>query len=699
MGENALNKAASDSIASDGIASDGIASNRIASDGIASDKDALQGLAAPGPLTAARLFFFCTALLAAVSMPRLVEHGKLSGQVLGTYSTQWVVLLGITGMIALLDVLVLVLLFTRTRERLGRWFSSVLESLAHLRIANFIGLGAAWAVYILLILYRYQKQFADFVPQVWIFWTAVGVGAVFLMALLRNKQRALPFFLALLFTALLYGFGVRAAGYLPEITNFPFSLEWSEASRYYYASLPFAGRMYGFPIPLSVLHPTRYLLQGIPFAIPDLPLWAHRLWQVLLWLGIGLLMGWTLARRFHFSHRMAALAVILWTALYVQEGYIYYHLAVCVLLVLLGFDYRRFWRTLGFVVLASAWAGISRVNWIPVPAILAASLYLLERPRCESADWRRYLAPPFLWSIAGGAAALASQAAYVLVSGQEDKGAFSSSFTSDLLWYRLFPSPTFRMGVLSAILLVSIPLLILIAGNWIAHRKDWHPLRVLGLGGMLLVLFAGGLVVSVKIGGGSNVHNLDAFIALLIVVGAVIGLGGFGTETGALPTVWRPWPLVLAVIALPVIWNINVGDPFVKRDFKQAAYDLNSLNAFVQKHAGEGDILFITQRQVVVFKQLPNIRMVPDYELMTLMEMAMANNQTYLDRFYSDLSSHRFALIVADHQVNNIKNPAADAFAEENNAWVTRVSIPILKYYKKEQFFDTQGIELLVPKR
>lgn len=649
----------------------------------------------PGSIKAAQLFFLMTSVLASASMPRLFEKGQLSGHTLGTYSAQWVALLGITGALALLDVFFLVLLWTEAQQRLVEMFNRGLDRLARFGIANLVGVGAAWAVYVLLILYRYQKQFEDFVPQVWIFWLAVGIGTVFVMALLRSRRRALPFFPALMFTALLYGFGVRAVGYLPEITNYPFSLAWSEASRYYYASLPFAGRIYGFPVPLSFLHPSRYLLQGLAFAIPDLPLWAHRLWQVMLWLGIGLLMGWTLARRFRFNQWMAAAAVTLWAALYVQEGYIYYHLAVCVLLVLLGFDYHRFWKTLLFVLLASVWAGISRVNWIPVPAILAASLYLLERPVCDAPDWRRYLAPPFLWGAAGGAAALASQFIYMKISGNQE-AAFGSSFTSDLLWYRLLPSPTYPAGVLTAILMVSVPLLILIIGNWLAHRKDWHPLRLFGLGGMLLALFAGGLVVSAKIGGGSDVHNMDAYIALLIVTGCVIGVGRLGSETGLKPAVWRPWLLVLAVVALPVIWSINIGDPFVKRSMQQADYDLNKLNGVVQKYAGQGDILFITQRQLVVY-QYVNVRLVSDYELMTLMEMAMANNQPYLDRFYNDLRQHRFALIVADRQTTNLKNPDLDVFAEENNAWVQRISIPILKYYKEEQFMDTQGIELLIP--
>jgi hypothetical protein len=91
--------------------------------------------------------------------------------------------------------------------------------------------------------------------------------------------------------------------------------------------------------------------------------------------------------------------------------------------------------------------------------------------------------------------------------------------------------------------------------------------------------------------------------------------------------------------------------------------------------------------------------MVPDYELMTLMEMSIANNRAYLDRFQRDLQNHRFVLVVADRQHEYIMDPEGYSFAEENNAWVENVSQPLLKYYKEKLFFDTQGIQLLVPRK
>jgi hypothetical protein len=654
-----------------------------------------------GNLAAARWFFYLLVVLASASLPKLFARGLESGHTIGSYSWLWVILLSAAVSLALAELVLLILLSTGSSQALARFAGAFSRRLAKLGWLNGIGMGALWSGYVLVVLWRYQKHFEDFAPQAWLFWLVAGMGALLLVS-----WKEVPYSKALLLVTIFYAAGVKALGYLPEISNYPFSLSWSEASRYYYASLPYSNGLYGFQIPLSFLHPTRYLLQSIAFWVPGAGIGFHRFWQVLLWLSLSLLTGLVLARRFPLRSRGTVLAVALWATLFTLQGPVYYHLLVCVILVLFGFDQKRFWRTLFFIVLASAWAGISRVNWIPVPAMLAAALYLIEKPFCAAKmagrSWAvnglRYLWPPLAWGVAGGLAALAAQAGYMLVSGHEGAGSFGSSFSSALLWYRLFSSPTFPLGVLPAILLVSAPLLVLIGGNWLRGRADWHPLRVLGLSGMGLVLFAGGLVVSAKIGGGSNIHNMDAFLVLLLVVGASIGLNGYASETGARASAWHPWLLLLALVVVPVIWNLNIGDPFVQRNFEQANYDLDKLNKIVQQRASQGEILFITQRQLEIFKQVSGVRLVPDYELMTLMEMAISGNRQYLDHFQQDLKNHRFALIVADRQHLDNLDPEVYSFAEENNAWVVNVSNPLLLYYRQELYFDTQGIQLLVPR-
>jgi len=55
-------------------------------------------------------------------------------------------------------------------------------------------------------------------------------------------------------------------------------------------------------------------------------------------------------------------------------------------------------------------------------------------------------------------------------------------------------------------------------------------------------------------------------------------------------------------------------------------------------------------------------------------------------------------LIVSERQQDFLRDPERDGFAEENNAWVEKISIPLLKYYRSDIFLDTQGIDFLVPR-
>lgn len=650
-------------------------------------------------LTGARIFLSGAFVLAALTFSPLFDRAHGSS---GVISTAWMLVLAAYILMMALNLLALVMLFLPVRDRLGRIADRVFGWAQKLGWLNLLPMLLLWVAFVGYLYVGYDKVFAGFVPRVWVFWLVTGAGAFFLTALWK-KAAYFPAFLAVM---IVYGFGVKMLGYLPDVTSFPFSLGWSEASRYYYASLPYARPLFGIDIPLSPWHPSRYLLQGIPFLLPGNTLLLSRLWQVILWLVLPVLTGLVLARRFRVSKWQAVLGA-LWAGLFLLQGPVYYHLLVCVILVLWGFDSRRFWKTLIFVGLGSLWAGISRVNWIPVPAMLAVAMYVMERPVCEAGDprlprtWLKYLWQPAAWGVVGCALALAAQQGYVAISGHADTSGFGSSFTSALLWYRLLPSPTYPLGVLPTILLVTAPQLILL--GYFAARKgrEWHFLRWLALAAMLLVLFVGGLVVSSKIGGGSNIHNMDAYLVLILLIAAYAWMDRFTPENpSSVRPVRRPWTLLLLIIAVTVIFNMQIQNPFDRRDITQAEFDLNKMRAIVQEYAAQDEVLFITQRQLIMYDNLiPGVQMVPEYELLTLSEMAISNNQGYLERFYTDLRNHRFALIVVAPQFEVIQDPLRDGFAEENNAWVIHISQPILRYYKTEINLDTQGIDLMVPRQ
>jgi hypothetical protein len=61
--------------------------------------------------------------------------------------------------------------------------------------------------------------------------------------------------------------------------------------------------------------------------------------------------------------------------------------------------------------------------------------------------------------------------------------------------------------------------------------EDLHTIRQLGLAAILSVLFLGGIIVSTKIGGGSNLHNLDAYLVVLWVIGGYVFSGKYNDLT------------------------------------------------------------------------------------------------------------------------------------------------------------------------
>ena len=112
---------------------------------------------------------------------------------------------------------------------------------------------------------------------------------------------------------------------------------------------------------------------AVPFVIHDLPIWVHRAWEVVLWLFFTLAAVYLLVKRFGITDRLLRWVYFGWVFLYFFQGPIYYFLLISIIPILWGFDARKFYRTLLLVLIGSAWAGISRVNWIPVPALLAAT--------------------------------------------------------------------------------------------------------------------------------------------------------------------------------------------------------------------------------------------------------------------------------------------------------------------------------------
>ncbi|MEJ2512859.1 MAG: hypothetical protein P8Y72_14840, partial [Anaerolineales bacterium] len=124
------------------------------------------------------------------------------------------------------------------------------------------------------------------------------------------------------------------------------------------------------------------------------------------------------------------------------------------------------------VAVISIYAGFSRINWVPMAGLMAATLYFMEKP-VPSGGWRsglRYLVQPVSWVVVGVLFGMAAQQYWVVNSGNPEE-VFFSSFTSYLLWDRLFPNPSYPIGILPHILLVTGPLLVFLGVVFFAWRK------------------------------------------------------------------------------------------------------------------------------------------------------------------------------------------------------------------------------------
>jgi hypothetical protein len=515
---------------------------------------------------------------------------------------------------------------------------------------------------------------------------------VFAAVALRSLTPTLSWNRALASTVLAFAVVYRIALFLPGISSYMFSLGWSEASRYFYASLFFSEKIYGVGAAPSVLHPTRYLLQSIPFIIPQLSLSAHRIWQLILWLVMPTLTMFLLVRRLKLRSRWLTAMVMLWGLLFLFQGPILYHLFGSAIPVLLGFSTRRPWRSLLVVVIGSLWAGISRINWFPVPGLLAAALYILEA-RHEPGHGLKTIIKPLLYFSVGIGSAFAAQSIYVLLSGNE-LGQFTSSFSSSLLWYRLLPNPTYRIGMLLGIGLAAGPLLAILAARKSVVRAQIPTKGLIVLALILMAFLAGGMVVSVKIGGGSNLHNFDAFLLMLLVIGLSILSQRYRTEELGLSLGWRE---AVGLLVIPVGFALSQGGSVPDRDRQFAQQVLHEIQDAVDASTG-GEVLFIAERHLLTFGYVQGATLIPQFEKVFLMEMAMSENEGYLHDLRAGLAAHDFSVIISDPLKIQYQGRER-AFGEENDAWVRNVSAPILCHYEAVFESSDPPVQILLPKR
>jgi len=640
-----------------------------------------------------RSVFVLTAALPFLSIYQIV--GKAAG--LGvdfSASAPWRGLVVILGLIGCISLLFFASTWSRYRERillLAEFPERVPDALHWISI---LALALALTGFTIVFMFPFMQKF--FGGMGWvrflIFWSFSLIG-MWGSKLFRKET---SWFSALIAIVLCQSTLHLLLVYWPRVTDYPFAMGWSETSRYYYPSLFLSGEVYGQRYPWPILHPTLHLLIAPPYLF-DAPLWVHRAWQVAIrYVLVGAVVP-ALMTRLSIQGRATRWLVGFWMFLFLFMGPVYFHLTIPVIILLLGFSSQNDWRTWVAVILASIWCGWSRLNWYPMPGMIAAVLYLLEVPY-QGKNLSRYLLKPALWFTIGTLIAVVAQRIYVALSGVPDSGIFFTSLASDLLWYRLWPNASYFLGILPGVLLASLPIWITMFIVIRFRKDDWHPLRLALIFAALFVLFLGGLVVSLKIGGGANLHNMDAYFSMLLIVFAYLVFARYRPENGKVAQpVSLHWLLVVSLIIMPA-WSyllFNIGS--VNYDAARTQNVLTSLQGYIDDaNKKGGEILFITQRHLLSMHMLNNVTLVPEYEREDLMEIAMSNNLPYLEKFRQDMQDQRFALIVVDPLNYNVLSRNR-SFSEENNVWVTRIMKSILCNYREEAIFPADEIALYVP--
>jgi hypothetical protein len=269
-----------------------------------------------------------------------------------------------------------------------------------------------------------------------------------------------------------------------------------------------------------------------------------------------------------------------------------------------------------------------------------------------------------------------------------------------LLWERLLPNPTNPLGIVFSLLLAVGPLTALILV--LAKRSHWRlniwqqALITLELLAFLVV----GIIASVKIGGGNNLHNMDMFlICLVFVAGLLWKAGGDQTIQSIDLQPWFVKLILAAAILYPASQGMLTAQPLEMPSTAVAEGALADINRFVDD-SRSGEILFMDQRQLLTFGYVPDVPLVPQYEKKLMMDKALADSAGYFDGLYADLAQHRFTLIVSEPLWTSFQGATYEyGFGDENDAWVKWVSIPVLCFYEPVETNMTVGFQLLQPRQ
>lgn len=523
-----------------------------------------------------------------------------------------------------------------------------------------------------------------------------------------RKQNAWAF---LCWFFVLAGLGAQIVAYIPKITNYPFPISWSESGRIFNAYQIYAPLLSGKNLSWPWLDPGRSILDGIVLLLSGTQIWMYRFWISLLMLAgnfaasvlvVGKAVSFASLRKEKLTKGLIWL-LIFWGTLFLLQGPIYYHVLLGILPVLWFYDPKKPISTLIVIVISSMWEGLSRVNWFLMPATLAVLFYVLRTPFPREAFWK-YIKWPLIYLVSGGISSFTVYLTFINETG------FVIPFLNPnmdyaFFLYKFWPNNGF-MGLLPGTGLLTLPVLLIVTyGIW-KYRRNIHWMRLLIILCVLGIFFVGSMAVSIRAGGGYDLHNYDSIILLLFVCGCFFGMDAILLDkVRYLEHVpFTSYVVLVSILLIPVLFSysrISLG-PYKPSD--QTEQTLSEIRQVIQDlgdSSGNHPVLFIDQRQLLVYQMIEEVNFYVPYEKIELMEMAMARNYDYKSQFVEDLENQKFSLIVSEVLRPWVKGFEPTKFERdwyENNMWVDFVAIPVLNYYYPVYENKVMGIAIYAPK-
>ncbi len=521
------------------------------------------------------------------------------------------------------------------------------------------------------------------------------IAAIFLTSDNRKLISLPKLTLAFLFSGFLFVLTM----YYHNIVTYPFSLSWAEGNRMWYHSLLFGRDRYNHTddqIIYPLTTPGRQTLWGLAYLIPGLSIWGIRLWTAIVWTVPYIILGLMLFKNKEDSQNLMLLTSM-WVLLFLQQGQILPPIVLCAILVA-GSRRKNILLSFVLVGLSGYYAHLSRFTWVLAPAMWIGMWTLgkatLEKNTISKKIWVRAIILVIAGLIGGVILPLVLKTDQALTAG----GISTSLTQHPLIWSRLWPTPTFAPGIVLGLLIAITPVLIFLGHMLITKSLRLNFWQSLAIGGGLLAFLVVGLIASVKMGGGGDLHNLDLFLIGLLFVGDV------AWDKGGLEWIQKQdkslWKMVIPLMAvlLPIIQPLANSQRLDLPDKEITQIMLEDISDKVSSAAINGEVLFLDQRQLLTFGYVEKIPLVDEYPKKIVMNKAMEEDKIYFEGFYRDLANHRFSLIITQPLKTSSFSQGEHEFGLEHNAWLEWVDEPLLCFYQQEFIFKKVGVILLIPR-